>query len=167
MQNSHTSAVCCAEMQTPSRSVAATRPLGERAAAIQEALHGSMGVPESLRKFAAAPGSDEGSPGTYWLRASSKLRGFTSEIKTSGSCCASHLSSKCNLWSNHCGVGARGQAAAGHLTLRRYSSAVRASASKSGSPGATGRDWRMPNSLQREADASASRGDQNQHAVCC
>ncbi len=49
-----------------------------------------------------------------------------------------------------------------HLTLRRYSSAVKASASKSGSPGATGRDWRMPNSLQQEAHASASSRDQHQ-----
>ena len=64
-------------------------------------------------------------------------------------------------WRDLLWCSSRWSGCSGHLTLRRYSSAVRASASKSGSPGATGRDWRMPNSLQREADASASSMDQS------
>ena len=51
MQNALTYAVCCAEMQTPSRSVAATQPLEARPAVNHEALHGSMGLLETLRKL--------------------------------------------------------------------------------------------------------------------
>ena len=51
MQNLLTSAVCCADVQTPLRSVAATGPLGARPAVILEELHGSMNVLGSLRKL--------------------------------------------------------------------------------------------------------------------
>ena len=51
MQKSLTHAVCCEEMQTPLRSVAATRPVGARPAVLREALHGRVGALERLRKL--------------------------------------------------------------------------------------------------------------------